>query len=316
MAYDTEIDVNDDTGYGTHTPPQTVENTDSTPAETAAEGNDNDDATEGNDGADDSTAVNDDDATTGETDAGDGTDGEGEGGEPEQKPSRARDRIKQLVDERKELEAKLAKYENATDPADNTTAEGSYTDTGGPDITQYDISSDEGINEYLKACDDYAIDKAVNEKIAIRDRELSEATKTQQLTDEYTRAFERNPQFKDDMSNLVAWMDDKPVTADPSLVLQGADLMDVIAEVAGNSDLYYQLADMTETQQYAEYGKIHARLRREMPDDVNESAPPKNANRVKTGAPKPPNHTKGNAPTKRNPYAVSDDDFLASRGLT
>lgn len=305
MAFDTEIS-DDDTGYGTDVTPQTVENADSTPAETAAEGNTDEANTDDN--RDSDVADN--------TEA-DGTDEEGgedsEGAEPEQKPSRARDRIKQLVDERKALEAKLAKYEATHEPADNGGNSG-YTDTGGPDITQYDISNDDGINEYLKACDDYAIDKAVNEKIAVRDQERHAAETTQKLTDEYTRAFERNPQFKENMSDLVTWMDDKPVTADPSLVLQGDDLMDVIAEIAADSDLYYRLADMTETQQYAEYGKIHTRLNGSSSAQDNAKVNTQGDKRVKSNAPKPPNHTKSNAPTKRNPYAVSDDDFLASRG--
>ena len=314
MAYDTQLDMTGDTGFGNDNAPQNADDAGSTPTETAVEGNDPATDIDEGDNTDASETANEgDNADEGDTtDEGENTD-EGDDAEKPQKPSRAQDRIRQLVDERKALEAKLAKYENEQNTADSNPDNG-FTDDGGPDITQFDITTDEGIAEYLQACDEYSIEKAVNDRIAAREKEAEAEAKTQQLTADYQRAFERNPNFKENMADLMAWIEDKPVAADPSLVLQGDDLMGVIEEIAGNSDLYYRLAEMTETQQYAEYGKIHARLSvsKEAPTSAENN---QGAQRVKSSAPKPPQHTKSNAPTKRNPYAVSDDDFLASRGL-
>ena len=100
-------------------------------------------------------------------------------------------------------------------------------------------------------------------------------------------------------------MQDKPVTADPMQLYGIDDALDIVQEIAANPDLYYEIADMTEQRQYAEFGKLHAQIqsRKSAPKARQSKAPP------------PPNHTKANAPIKRNIYSGSDDEFLAARGL-
>lgn len=249
-------------------------------------------------------------------DGGSVTKGEPKESEPD-KPSRASERIKQLVDERnrerteaEQLRAELERLKQAEQTAPKTppteSADGRPLP---PDIDGFDIETEEGLQAYFEQHAKYdqqlkiwEIDQRLNE----RERARQQAEHERQMQDEFAKAFERHPKFKQDFANLHTWMQDKPVTADPSVLYQGEELMDLLAEVASDADLYYELAGMSEQQQYAKYGQIQASI---------QSRKTKTSAVRTTKAPPPPNHTKSNAPIKREMHKLSDDDFLAARGL-
>lgn len=227
---------------------------------------------------------------------------------PEKKGNRASDRIKQLVDERNALRAEFEQLQQQSQqPQQKQSADGAPQK---PDIESFDIDSAGGLDEYFAAQADYEEQLSewkLDQRLSQREQAKLNEQRQQQTMDDFKQAFEENPEFKENFAELQTWLADKPITADPSELYQGKELMDVLAVIAGDADLYYELADMTQTQQYAKYGQIHAQTQ------ANKGKSPIGAKVSK--APKPPNHTKANAPIKRDPYKSSDDDVMRARGL-
>ena len=237
---------------------------------------------------------------------GDDTDNDGD------KPkSRASQRIKELVAERnaerearERLEQQLKQQGNQPPNSQNQTGEPQP-----PNIDDFDIETEDGLQAYFdahaqydKVVRDWELDSRLQEREQAREREAKEA----EIVNEYKKRFEQNPKFKEDFANLQTLMQDKPIEADPSELYQGEELMDLLEEVAGNPDLYYEIAELPTQAQYAKYGEIQARIKLRKTNSKGVGV---------TKAPPPPNHTKSNAPIKRSDYDKSDDDFLAARGL-
>ena len=225
---------------------------------------------------------------------------------PDKKPSRASERIQQLVAEKRELEAKFEQLsQQSQQPQQRQSADGQPQK---PNIDDFDLESQ--LDDYFEAQSNYEEQLSewkLDQRLSQREQAKVTEQRQQQTMDDFKQAFEADPEFKENFAELQTWLADKPITADPSELYQGQDLMDVLAVIAGDGDLYYEIADMTETQQYARYGQIHAQLQ--------SSKGKATIGRKVSKAPKPPNHTKANAPVKRDIYSQSDDDFLRSRGL-
>lgn len=225
---------------------------------------------------------------------------------PEKKGNRASDRIKQLVDERNAAKAELEQYrQQSQQPQQKQSADGAPQK---PNIDDFDL--DTQLDDYFEAQAAYDQEMKsfeIEQHLTRREQAKLNEQRQQQTMDDFKQAFEENPEFKENFAELQTWLADKPITADPSELYQGKELMDVLAVIAGDADLYYELADMTETQQYAKYGQIHAQTQ------AKQGKAPIGAKVSK--APKPPNHTKANAPIKRDPYKSSDDDVMRARGL-
>lgn len=237
-------------------------------------------------------------------------DGEADNAEPEpEKKSRASDRIKQLVEERNAAKAELEQLRQQSQQPQQKQTTGDDGAPAKPNIDDFDLDSQDGLDAYFAAQQEYdekLSDYKLDQRLQQREQAKQQAQHQEQVMNDFKQAFEADPDFKNNFAELQTWMQDKPVTADPSQLYQGQDLMDVLAAVAADADLYYELADMTETQQYAKYGQIHAQTQAR-----KQSKPSVKASK----APPPPNHTKANAPIKRDIYDSSDDEFLEARGL-
>lgn len=243
-------------------------------------------------------------------DSADESDGEGEQSsaesEPDKKPSRASDRIQQLVAEKKELEAKYAQLsEQSQQPAQSASSDGAPAK---PNIDDFDLEN--GLDDYFAAqaeYDDKLSDWKLDQRLQQREQSKQQEQRNAEITNTFNARFKANPEFKENFQQLAALMQDKPIQADPSELYQGDDLMDLLEHVAADQDLYYEIADMPQAKQYAEFGRIHAQIQ------AKKGGQSKAVRQSK--APPPPNHTNANAPIKKNAYSMSDDDFLRSRGL-
>lgn len=222
------------------------------------------------------------------------------------KKSRAEQRIAELVAERNAERQRVAELE---EKLQNTNRLKSNTgEPVEPDIDDFDLNSEAGIDEWLQARNNYEREK---ERYHLRqlldeERQLKQQVEHQaRLESDFKQAFERNPQFKDNFARLVARFEHTPISIDPSEVFNGQELMDVLDTLATDEELYYELAGMNQTQALMRLGVLQATMR------IG-----KQSNMVKrSNAPNPPNHTKANAPIARDPYEMSDKDFLKSRGL-
>lgn len=230
----------------------------------------------------------------------------------EQKPKKgAAARIQQLVSEKKAeaeraaaLELKLA--ELGQQPKQAANPDGAPQ---APRIEDFDLDTDDGLEQYFEAQSQYEEARAeweFDQKLAKREQAKLQQQREQEITNQFKRRFEANPKFKQDFEQLATVMQDKPINADPSQLYQGEELMDLLEAVAGDIDLYYEIASLPEQAQYAKFGEIQASIK------TRKSNPtmPRHSK-----APRPPNHTKSNAPIARSEYDKSDDDFLAARGL-
>ena len=226
--------------------------------------------------------------------------------EPEKKGGRASERIKQLVAEKRELEAKYAQLnEQSQQPKQTANSDGAPVK---PNIEDYDLEN--GIDDYFAAQAEYEEkhqDWKLDQRLQQREQAKQQEQRNAEIVDTFNARFKANPEFKDNFQQLAELMQDKPIQADPSELYQGDDLMDILEHVAADHDLYYEIADMPQAKQYAEFGRIHAQIQ------AKKGGTSKAVRQSK--APKPPNHTQANAPIKRDIYSQSDDDFLRSRGL-
>lgn len=228
--------------------------------------------------------------------------------EPEpKKKGRASERIQQLLAEKKELEAKYAKLnEQAQQPKQTASNDGAPVK---PNIENFDIDSEGGLDEYFAAQAEYEEkhqDWKLDQRLQQREQAKQQEQRNAEITQTFNARFKANPEFKENFQQLATLMRDKPIQADPSELYSGDDLMDLLEHVAADHDLYYELAEMPPSKQYAEFGRIHATIQAKK--GVSKAA-------RQSKAPKPPNHTKANAPIKRDQYSQSDDDFMRSRGL-
>lgn len=240
------------------------------------------------------------------------TDDDVEGQEVDEQPSaepkpknRASDRIQQLVAEKKELEARLNQQSQAPEQANQSSNDGAPVK---PNIDDFDLEN--GLDDYFAAQAEYdekLSDWKLDQRLQQREQSRQQEAKNAEITDTFNARFKANPEFKENFQQLATLMQDKPITADPSELYAGDDLMDLLEHVAADQDLYYELAEMSEKKQYAEFGRIHAQIQAEKGGQSKAVRQSK--------APKPPNHTNANAPMKRDPYKGSDDDVMRSRGL-
>lgn len=244
-----------------------------------------------------------DDADGDEQAEGDEPDGEAE---PEKKSGRASDRIKQLIAEKKELEAKYAQLnEQSQQPKQAASNDGAPVK---PNIEDYDL--DTQLDDYFAAQAEYEEkhdDWKLDQRLQQREQSKQQEQKNAEITQTFDARFKANPEFKENFQQLVTLMQDKPIQADPSELYSGDDLMDLLEHVAADHDLYYELAEMPQSKQYAEFGRIHATIQ------AKKGGQSKAVRQSK--APPPPNHTKANAPMRADPYGSSDDDFMRARGL-
>lgn len=224
---------------------------------------------------------------------------------PERKGGRASERIKQLVAEKKAYEAELEQLrQQSQQPKQTANSDGAPVK---PNIDDYDLES--GLDDYFAAQAEYEEkhqDWKLDQRLQQREQAKQQEQRNAEITNTFNARFKANPEFKENFQQLAALMQDKPIQADPSELYQGDDLMDILEHVAADHDLYYELADMPQAKQYAEFGRIHAQIQA-------KKGTSKAARQSK--APPPPNHTNANAPIKKNAYSLSDDDFLRSRGL-
>ena len=248
-----------------------------------------DEPTQGNDDADDE--------STDESDA---------EPEPEKKGGRASERIKQLVAEKKAYEAELEQLrQQSQQPKQTASSDGAPVK---PNIEDYDLEN--GLDDYFAAQAEYEEkhqDWKLDQRLQQREQAKQQEQRNAEIVDTFNARFKANPEFKENFQQLNELMQDKPIQADPSELYQGDDLMDILEHVAADHDLYYEIADMPQARQYAEFGRIHAQIQ------ARKGGSSKAARQSK--APPPPNHTQANAPIKKNAYSLSDDDFLRSRGL-
>lgn len=237
----------------------------------------------------------------------DGEQTEGEKQDEQPKPkSRAEQRIAELVAERNaerqraaELEAKLNQPQR---PKSNDGA------PVAPSLDDFDLSTEDGINEWLKAQADYdeqakryEFEKFINE----RETQKQQAERQAQIENDFKQAFDKNPQFKDNFVKLIERHEHTPLAVDPSQVFSGQELMDVLDTLATDEELYFELAGLSQAQQLMKLGAIQAGLK------TRGNTPP-----PVSKAPTPPNHTKQTAPITRDVYDLSDSDFLKKRGLS
>lgn len=225
---------------------------------------------------------------------------------PDKKPSRASERIQQLVNEKKELEAKYAQLsEQSQQPQQKTQSlDGAPVK---PSVEDFDLETQlddyfDAQSKYEEQLDEWKFDQRLKQREQAKQQE---AVNTE-IQDNFKSRFDTNPKFKEDFEQLATLMQDKPINADPMQLYGIDDALDIVQEIAANPDLYYEIAELSEQRQYAEFGKLHAQIQ------SRKSAP--KANR-QSKAPPPPNHTKANAPIKRDIYSGSDDEFLEARGL-
>ena len=285
MAFDTTVE---EVSEATPEPAEAVTN-DEAQAETVETTDDEqDEQTQGNDDADESN---------------DDSDAEPE---PERKGGRASERIKQLVSEKKAYEAELEQLrQQSQQPKQTANSDGAPVK---PNIEDYDLEN--GLDDYFAAQAEYEEkhqDWKLDQRLQQREQAKQQEQRNAEIVDTFNARFKANPEFKENFQQLSELMQDKPIQADPSELYQGDDLMDILEHVAADHDLYYEIADMPQAKQYAEFGRIHAQIQ------AKKGGQSKAVRQSK--APPPPNHTNANAPIKKNAYSMSDDDFMRSRGL-
>ena len=251
--------------------------------------------------------VEQDEPTQGDDDAdGESTDDPDAEPEPEKKGGRASERIKQLVAEKKAYEAELEQLrQQSQQPKQTANSDGAPVK---PNIEDYDLEN--GLDDYFAAQAEYEEkhqDWKLDQRLQQREQAKQQEQRNAEIVDTFNARFKANPEFKENFQQLSELMQDKPIQADPSELYQGDDLMDILEHVAADHDLYYEIADMPQAKQYAEFGRIHAQIQ------AKKGGTSKAARQSK--APPPPNHTNANAPIKKNAYSMSDDDFMRSRGL-
>lgn len=229
--------------------------------------------------------------------------------EPDSKPKKgAAARIQQLVAEKKAAEAELERLrQEKSEPKQSVSPDGAPQP---PAVENFDLDTDEGLDQYFKAQSEYEEkleDWKLDQKLQQREAAKLQQQREQEITNQFKQRFDANPKFRQDFEQLTTLMQDKPINADPSQLYQGEELMDLLEEVAASPDLYYEIASLPEQAQYAKFGEIQA--------SIKARKSPGNKNIRQSRAPRPPNHTKSNAPIARSDYDKSDDDFLAARGL-
>lgn len=248
-----------------------------------------------------------DEQTQGDDDADDESNDDSDAeAEPERKGGRASERIKQLVAEKKAFEAELEQLrQQSQQPRQTANSDGAPVK---PNIDDYDLEN--GLDDYFAAQAEYEEkhqDWKLDQRLQQREQAKQQEQRNAEITNTFNARFKASPDFKENFQQLAELMQDKPIQADPSELYQGDDLMDILEHVAADHDLYYEIADMPQAKQYAEFGRIHAQIQ------AKKGGSSKAVRQSK--APKPPNHTQANAPIKRDIYSQSDDDFLRSRGL-
>lgn len=229
--------------------------------------------------------------------------------EPDSKPKKgAAARIQQLVAEKKAAEAELERLrQEKSEPKQSVNPDGAPQP---PAVENFDLDTEEGLDQYFKAQSEYEEkleDWKFDQKLQQREAAKLQQQREQEITNQFKQRFDANPKFRQDFEQLTTLMQDKPINADPSQLYQGEELMDLLEEVAASPDLYYEIASLPEQAQYAKFGEIQA--------SIKARKSPGNKNIRQSRAPRPPNHTKSNAPIARSDYDKSDDDFLAARGL-
>lgn len=229
--------------------------------------------------------------------------------EPDSKPKKgAAARIQQLVAEKKAAEAELERLrQEKSEPKQSVSPDGAPQP---PAVENFDLDTEEGLDQYFKAQSEYEEkleDWKFDQKLQQREAAKLQQQREQEITNQFKQRFDTNPKFRQDFEQLTTLMQDKPINADPSQLYQGEELMDLLEEVAASPDLYYEIASLPEQAQYAKFGEIQA--------SIKARKSPGNKNIRQSRAPRPPNHTKSNAPIARSDYDKSDDDFLAARGL-
>lgn len=229
--------------------------------------------------------------------------------EPDSKPKKgAAARIQQLVAEKKAAEAELERLrQEKSEPKQSASPDGAPQS---PAVENFDLDTEEGLDQYFKAQSEYEEkleDWKFDQKLQQREVAKLQQQREQEITNQFKQRFDINPKFRQDFEQLTTLMQDKPINADPSQLYQGEELMDLLEEVAASPDLYYEIASLPEQAQYAKFGEIQA--------SIKARKSPGNKNIRQSRAPRPPNHTKSNAPITRSDYDKSDDDFLAARGL-
>lgn len=229
--------------------------------------------------------------------------------EPDSKPKKgAAARIQQLVAEKKAAEAELERLrQEKSEPKQSVSPDGAPQP---PVVENFDLDTEEGLDQYFKAQSEYEEkleDWKFDQKLQQREAAKLQQQREQEITNQFKQRFDVNPKFRQDFEQLTTLMQDKPINADPSQLYQGEELMDLLEEVAASPDLYYEIASLPEQAQYAKFGEIQA--------SIKARKSPGNKNIRQSRAPRPPNHTKSNAPITRSDYDKSDDDFLAARGL-
>lgn len=229
--------------------------------------------------------------------------------EPDSKPKKgAAARIQQLVAEKKAAEAELERLrQEKSEPKQSVSPDGAPQP---PAVENFDLDTEEGLEQYFKAQSEYEEkleDWKFDQKLQQREAAKLQQQREQEITNQFKQRFDTNPKFRQDFEQLTTLMQDKPINADPSQLYQGEELMDLLEEVAASPDLYYEIASLPEQAQYAKFGEIQASIK------ARKSSGNKNIRQSR--APRPPNHTKSNAPIARSDYDKSDDDFLAARGL-
>lgn len=229
--------------------------------------------------------------------------------EPDSKPKKgAAARIQQLVAEKKAAEAELERLrQEKSEPKQSVSPDGAPQP---PVVENFDLDTEEGLDQYFKAQSEYEEkleDWKFDQKLQQREAAKLQQQREQEITNQFKQRFDANPKFRQDFEQLTTLMQDKPINADPSQLYQGEELMDLLEEVAASPDLYYEIASLPMQAQYAKFGEIQA--------SIKARKSPGNKNIRQSRAPRPPNHTKSNAPIARSDYDKSDDDFLAARGL-
>lgn len=229
--------------------------------------------------------------------------------EPDSRPKKgAAARIQQLVAEKKAAEAELERLrQEKSEPKQSVSPDGAPQP---PSVENFDLDTEEGLDQYFKAQSEYEEkleDWKFDQKLQQREVAKLQQQREQEITNQFKQRFDTNPKFRQDFEQLTTLMQDKPINADPSQLYQGEELMDLLEEVAASPDLYYEIASLPEQAQYAKFGEIQA--------SIKARKSPGNKNIRQSRAPRPPNHTKSNAPITRSDYDKSDDDFLAARGL-
>lgn len=285
MAFDTTVE---EVSEATPEPTEAVTDDEAQAEPQEAADDEQDEQTQGNDDADD--------------ESNDDSDAEPE---PEKKGGRASERIKQLVAEKKAYEAELEQLrQQSQQPKQTANSDGAPVK---PNIEDYDLEN--GLDDYFAAQAEYEEkhqDWKLDQRLQQREQAKQQEQRNAEIVDTFNARFKANPEFKENFQQLSELMQDKPIQADPSELYQGDDLMDILEHVAADHDLYYEIAEMPQAKQYAEFGRIHAQIQA-------RKGTSKAARQSK--APPPPNHTQANAPIKRDIYSQSDDDFLRSRGL-